>query len=257
MARYAINEESIDLLKGLSQKISSSMDGIITVNNALKNQIISIMDDLGIYGFEILEIILHVNDACQSCNDDIELLSEKLNQKSAEIEQLFVLTDSSSGGNLGVSKGNGKVQTVENIASWIGSVNPHYHDSNYNPWDNPYRVNCGSCALNVERRFNGDNDAVASINNIGTDAGMEQATGKKCVYMSLDNIEKALIDQGPGSHMIIGINRKPTLFGRTQAGHWFNAYYDGQNIYTIDGQSGQILEWPYDYGDISEYCAMI
>lgn len=257
MARYAINEEAIDLLKGLSQKITSLMEKINSVNNALKSQIISIMDDLGIYGFEILEIISHVNDVCQSCSDDIEFLTEKLNQKAIEIEQLLVLTDSSVGGNLGASMGSNKVQTVEDIASWIGSVNPHYHDSNYNPWDNPYRVNCGSCAVNVERRFNGEDDAVASITNIGTDVGMEQATGKKCVYMSLDNIEKMLIDQGPGSHMIIGINRKPTLFGRPQAGHWFNAYYDGQNIYTIDGQSGQILEWPYDYGDISEYCAMI
>ena len=64
--------------------------------------------------------------------------------------------------------------------------------------------------------------------------------------------------QGHGARIIhVGINRKRTPLGKPQAGHWFNAYYDGQNIYTIDGQSGEILDWPYDYGDISEWCAMV
>lgn len=93
--------------------------------------------------------------------------------------------------------------------------------------------------------------------NIGTDFGMEQATGKKCVYMSVNNIENKLKEMGPGAHLIVGINRKRTFLGKPQSGHWFNAYYDGQNVYTIDGQIGQILEWPYDYGDISEWCAMV
>ena len=62
---------------------------------------------------------------------------------------------------------------------------------------------------------------------------------------------------GPGSHLIVGINRYPTPWGSPRAGHWFNAYYDGEKIYTLDGQSGDVLDWPYDYGDISEWCALI
>ena len=29
-----------------------------------------------------------------------------------------------------------------------------------------------------------------------------------------------------------------------EAGHWFNAYYDGNKVYALDAQTGQILGWP-------------
>ncbi len=75
--------------------------------------------------------------------------------------------------------------------------------------------------------------------------------------MSVDSIEEYLRNQGPGSHLIVGINRGPAPNGCPQSGHWFNAFYDGENFHTIDGQSGEILEWPYDYGDVTEWCALI
>ena len=34
-------------------------------------------------------------------------------------------------------------------------------------------------------------------------------------------------------------------------------FFDGENFYTIDGQSGEILDWPYDYGDVTEWCALV
>lgn len=263
VAKYAINQEGIDSLKGLSSIIRSSATGVVQTNNLLKNEIMPLMDDLGIYGFEIWEIILHVNDLSGTFIDDANGLADRIMNKVNEMEMLMSLTanDSSasvSSSNATSSSGQIKsVQSVEQIASWIHDVNPHYHDSNYAPWNNPYHVNCGSCAFAVENRFLGNSSAVADINNIGTDAGMEQATGKTCKYMSVDDIGKILKNNGPGSHLIVGINRKRTPLGKPQAGHWFNAYYDGQNIYTIDGQSGEILDWPYDYGDISQWCAMV
>jgi hypothetical protein len=102
-----------------------------------------------------------------------------------------------------------------------------------------------------------NSNAVASSTNIPTDAAMEQATGKKCVYMSVQDIENHLISQGAGSHLIVGINRHPTPWGKNQAGHWFNAYYDGKKIYTVDGQSGKVYDWPHDYVDISAWCALV
>ena len=33
-------------------------------------------------------------------------------------------------------------------------------------------------------------------------------------------------------------------------GHWFNAYYDGYQVYTIEGQGGEIRGWPPDYGNV-------
>lgn len=121
----------------------------------------------------------------------------------------------------------------------------------------PYNRNCGSCALAVENRMNGQKDAVAKKINIGTDDAMETATGKTCKYMPLDDIEKILKSMGAGSHLIVGINRKPTPFGKPQAGHWFNAYYDGNRIYTVDGQCGKIFDWPHEYGNISDWCVLI
>ena len=109
----------------------------------------------------------------------------------------------------------------------------------------------------MDARFNGDGSAVASKNNIPTDAAMEQATGKTCRYMTVQEIEEELKSRGPGSHLIVGINRKPTPSGKSQSGHWFNAFYDGNRIYTVEGQSGNIYGWPHDYGDISEWCALV
>ena len=121
-----------------------------------------------------------------------------------------------------------------------------------------YHVNCGSCAFAVEQRLSGnDLNAVASSENIGTDRGMEQATGRTCRYMSVSKIEDVLRERGPGSHLIVGINRRRSIWGTPRAGHWFNVYYDGEYFYTLDGQSGNVYEWPHDYGNISEWCAMI
>jgi hypothetical protein len=148
---------------------------------------------------------------------------------------------------------NTNVQSVQSIGGWLGNINPYYIGSP----DSQYSWNCGSCAFAVESRLSGKNNAaIAGATNISTDAEMEQATGKKCVYMPMQNIEEHLKNQGAGSHLIVGINRQPYL-GIPRPGHWFNAYYDGKNIYTIDGQSGSVYSWPHDYGSISAWCALI
>lgn len=85
---------------------------------------------------------------------------------------------------------------------------------------------------------------------------MEQATGKSCVYMSPQDIENKLRSMGAGAHLIVGINRR-LPDGRPISGHWFNVLYDGNRIYTLDGQSGSIYDWPHDYGCVSEWCALV
>ena len=148
---------------------------------------------------------------------------------------------------------NAKVKLNE-IEGWITQINPNYDA--FDP-SSPFCNNCGSCAFAVESRLNGIQNIVATETNIGTDPAMEYATGKVCKYMPIESIEEHLKKMGPGSHLIVGINRHPTPWGSPRAGHWFNAYYDGEKIYTLDGQSGDVLDWPYDYGDISEWCALI
>lgn len=146
---------------------------------------------------------------------------------------------------------------LEDTSKWIKDINPNFYDPFTLPSRNPYHVNCGSCAFAVDTRLSGGDDLVATQKNIGTDHAMEIATGKQCVYMPLESIEDYLRNQGAGSHLIVGINRGPAPNGCPQSGHWFNAFFDGVNFHTIDGQSAEILEWPYDYGDITEWCALI
>ncbi len=145
---------------------------------------------------------------------------------------------------------------MEEISSWIKEINP-----NYNPFLPPklhaYNRNCGACAFAVETRLSGGDPLVAGRKNIRTDEGMEEATGKQCVYMPAEEIARTLRSMGPKSHLIVGINRRPNLFGQPQSGHWFNAFYDGEKIYVVDGQCGKIFDWPHNYGGISEWCALI
>lgn len=137
-------------------------------------------------------------------------------------------------------------EKLKEIRSWIKEVNP-----NYSPFT-PYGSNCGTCAWVVHNRLQGAKDIVAGRINIAPqDADMEELTGMKCKYMSPTDIENILRSRGPDSELIVGINRTEG------AGHWFNVFYDGNEFYTIDGQCGEVMEWPHDYGNIAEWCALV
>lgn len=257
MAKYAISQEGADAMRRISQNIISSADGIAQSTVNLKNKIISYMDDLGVYGTEIWAIILQINEIMEDKQEALLGLAERAVQKSDAILELIGFDSSfATGGYCGISS-SANIQSIGDIRNWIKDINPNYCNPFIPSRNNPYRKNCGSCAYAVECRFQGISDAVAGAQNIGTDAGMEAATGKKCVYMEANDIEKMLVSMGPGSHLICGINRHPKPFWKPQAGHWFNAYYDGNKVYTVDGQSGNIYDWPHDYVDVSEWCALV
>ena len=131
--------------------------------------------------------------------------------------------------------------TISGVSSWIREVNP-----NYDPFDteSAYNVNCGACAYVVYERLNGNDAVCASANNVPTELEMEKLINKKFVPMSPQDIENRLMTMGDGAHAIIGVVRE---YG---SGHWFNeACLDGK-VVAIDGQSGEILEWPPDYGNV-------
>lgn len=181
-------------------------------------------------------------------------------QKSfGSIGGIFHRSTSSSSSEQG-QVGANSVESIESIKSWIGNINPNYYN-HFLPNKDAYHVNCGSCAFAVEQRLSGrDRTKVASDVNIGTDEVMEKATGKKCKYMNPEKIKKILEKRGAGAHLIVGINRHPIVINGkkiNQSGHWFNVYYDGNKVYTVEGQSGNIYDFPHDYGDISEWCALI
>lgn len=126
---------------------------------------------------------------------------------------------------------------LEKVSSWVDQINP-------NPNNDPRReINCGQCAAAVFKRMNGDTVAVAGLGTYSIQE-MNNITGKVQTTMSPQQIEDYLKKQGAGSHVVVGVDRA------SGAGHWFNAFYDGRQIYTIEGQGGYIDGWPPDYGDV-------
>lgn len=136
------------------------------------------------------------------------------------------------------------VPKIDDFSGWINDINP-----NYDPFDyqSPYSKNCGSCAFAVEQRLDGNTDIFATSENVGTIEEMEKKTGMEQVSMSPEEIKEYLVSQGSGSHGIVGIDRV------SGPGHWFNAYYDGEKLVAIDGQTGEINDWPPDYGDVANW----
>ena len=134
-----------------------------------------------------------------------------------------------------------ETEPLENVNDWIGEINPNFDEFDI---ESPYCNNCGSCAYSVYQRLEGNPEACASAENIGYNSQMEALTGMEQVSMSPGEIEQRLLEQGAGSHAIIGIDRSEG------AGHWFNAANIDGKVVAIDGQNGAITDWPPDYGDV-------
>lgn len=134
--------------------------------------------------------------------------------------------------------------SIESVSSWIKEINPGYDPFNIK---SPYNVNCGACAYAVYQRMNGNTEITACEENIGSDALMENVLGMKFVSMSPSEIEEYLLEQGDGAHAVIGVDRA------VGSGHWFNAACLDGRVVAIDGQSGEILEWPPDYGNVVKW----
>lgn len=125
------------------------------------------------------------------------------------------------------------------IDDWIRDVNPGYTGD---PFD-PRSINCGKCAESVHDVLN-DGPLVPAGLDTYTVPEMEAITGLRQVEMSPQQIAEELRSGGAGSHAVVGIDRAD------DSGHWFNAYFDGERVLAVDGQSGEILDWPPDFGAI-------
>ena len=134
-----------------------------------------------------------------------------------------------------------EIRPIDEVGTWIKDINP-----NFDPFDytSPYCNNCGSCAYAVYKRLEGDDSICATADNIGYNSDMEALTGMEMTPMSPEDIQSQLLEAGDGANAIIGIDRAEG------AGHWFNAANMGGKIVAIDGQTGEINDWPPDYGDV-------
>lgn len=156
------------------------------------------------------------------------------------LQEPAISTTSMDGGNQGaggIRLNEFGVQSIESVMSWITSINP-------NPRNDPRRsVNCGQCAAAVYKRLSGEGDVVAGLGTYSIEE-MNSITGRTQTSMTPEQIERHLVSQGAGAHAVVGVDRA------SGAGHWFNAYYDGHRVCTIDGQGGLVEGWPPDYGNV-------
>lgn len=142
--------------------------------------------------------------------------------------------DEDSGGT-----GEATAMSIQEIQGWLTDVNPGYNGDPHDPRSN----NCGQCAAAVFSRLSGLGSFVAGDWTLSTPE-MEAWTGRRQDEMSPGEIERALRNKGPGAHAVIGVDRSEG------PGHWFNAYFDGNRVVAIDGQTGVIAPWPPDYGNV-------
>lgn len=104
-----------------------------------------------------------------------------------------------------------------------------------------YRVNCGNVAANLFDALNGGPVVPAGTGTLDI-AEMNARTGRTQTPMTPAQIDSALRSAGPGAHAVVGIDR-------TDSGHWFNVYFDGERVLALDAQPNpvRVLTFPPDY----------
>src|SRR5262249_55274852 len=106
--------------------------------------------------------------------------------------------------------------------------------------------NCGQTALAVFDRLSGrPSFQRAGLDSMSAD-GMAAAIDRPFVESDPDRIAEALIRSGRGSHTVVHVVRGMVNDDPATAtsAHTFNAYFDGTNVYALDGQVGRIELWP-------------
>ncbi|MEF3403288.1 toxin glutamine deamidase domain-containing protein [Agromyces sp. CCNWLW203] len=138
-------------------------------------------------------------------------------------------------------------RTLDEIDAALSEINP-----NYDPSDpaNGYATNCGNTSANLNDFLNGDSSSEASTGTLDV-SQMEARTGNPQTPMTPEQIDATLRDMGEGSHCVVGIDRS------TGDGHWFNAYFDGDTVWSIDAQNGSRSPWPPAEPDATNWDASI
>ncbi|WP_169053891.1 toxin glutamine deamidase domain-containing protein [Agromyces sp. H66] len=125
-------------------------------------------------------------------------------------------------------------RTIDEIDQALGEINP-----NYDPSDpqNGYATNCGNTSSILNDFLNGQPTSEAPTGTLDVPE-MEARTGNPQTPMTPAQIDASLRAMGPGSHCVVGIDRS------TGDGHWFNAYFDGTTVWSVDAQTGSRTPWP-------------
>jgi hypothetical protein len=142
---------------------------------------------------------------------------------------------------------NSTERTTAEIDAALAEINP-----NFDPFDpaNGYATNCGNTSAILNDFLNGNPSSEAPTGTLGVPE-MEARTGNPQTPMTPDQIADSLREMGAGSHCVVGIDRS------TGDGHWFNAYFDGDTVWSIDAQTGTRSAWPPNEPNATNWDASI
>src|SRR5690606_26195822 len=114
--------------------------------------------------------------------------------------------------------------TTEQIDAALQTINP-----NFDPFelDNGFATNCGHTSSILNDVLNGQPVREAPGGSTLSLQQMADATGRPQAQATPAQIEATLRAAGAGSHCVVGIDRS------SGPGHWFNAYFDGTQMWTI------------------------
>lgn len=158
-------------------------------------------------------------------------------------------------------------QHLETARGWIKAVNPLYTDHLEEGSASMY--NWGSCAVKVEENllatetnanalyelsYEGTLPVIESaerIRELNSVEGLQAALGREARFIKKDAILSKMQELGPGSHVVAGVTREPYIPALDgildRPDYWFNLYYDGEKLYTLDGHKGNIVEGLQQY----------
>lgn len=121
------------------------------------------------------------------------------------------------------------------LRGWIREVNPGWTPEGD-------RVgNCGPCARAVQAALRGEPECAPRCDppkGFETSSFMMWYTGRPQESLPPEAIARRLESMGPGASAIVGIDRDGPY------GHWFNAYFDGAQVWYVDAQVGRVDPWP-------------
>ncbi|MGW9630835.1 glycohydrolase toxin TNT-related protein [Agromyces sp. NPDC055520] len=124
--------------------------------------------------------------------------------------------------------------TLQQILDALKAINPNFEPLNPK---SEFNNNCGNTSSNLNDALNGRPVTEAPTGTLTTPE-MEARTGIPQTAMTPQQVIDSLVAQGEGSHCVVGVDRS------SGAGHWFNAYFDGTTVWTLDAQNGTMTPFP-------------
>jgi hypothetical protein len=123
------------------------------------------------------------------------------------------------------------------IRAWLKDVNNHATNVQER------KLNCGQTTIAVFDRLSGrDSFQTASPLAGILKTQLQDVTGFAPQRTSLQGIEQILRSQGSGAHAVVFVARRGP--DNAASSHTFNAFFDGKDVYAIDGQDASIQKWP-------------